>query len=148
MCRARIRNGGHTNRSPRVFELATFHSRIFEASPRGYSAKRKSIVFYHSIIVGGTSGDFLSFFGKNVFFSSLIVYFGSLFFFFSICGGLRMKRLEKRGSRVIRLLAVGWGKEIIMEHRDDTSGTNVNRVRDCFRVRSARCTRENYGLSR
>lgn len=56
--------------------------------------------------------------------------------------------VEKRGSRVIRLLAVGWGKEIIMEHRDDTSGTNVNRVRDCFRVHSARCTRENYGLSR
>lgn len=63
----------------------------------------------------------------------------------------KMKRLEKRGerrSRVIRLLAVSWGKEIIMEHRDDTSGTNVNRVRDCFRVRGARCTRENYGLSR
>lgn len=38
------------------------------------------------------------------------------------------------GAGVISLLAVASGKEI-MEHRDDTSGANVNRVRDCFRFR-------------
>lgn len=102
-----------------------------------------------------TSGGFL---GRNVFleidfFSTL---FNSVFFFFRGCTEVvredeevgKEGRREGRRSRVIRLLAVGWGKEIIMEHRDDTSGTNVNRVRDCFRVRGARCTRENYGLSR
>lgn len=96
--------------------------------------------------------------GRNVFleidfFSTL---FNSVFFFFRGCTEVvredeevgKEGRREGRRSRVIRLLAVGWGKEIIMEHRDDTSGTNVNRVRDCFRVRGARCTRENYGLSR
>lgn len=120
-----------------------------------------SSIFHSRIQDGGKRGDEWrirrrenrSFFRKKRF-SPLrcLLYF---LLYFSSFGDVfrfeKMKRLEKRGerrSRVIRLLAVGWGKEIIMEHRDDTSGTNVNRVRDCFRVRGARCTRENYGLSR
>lgn len=90
------------------------------------------------------------FFSRSIFFLLyLILYF--LYFFRGCTEVVREDEevgKEGRRSRVIRLLAVGWGKEIIMEHRDDTSGTNVNRVRDCFRVRGARCTRENYGLSR
>lgn len=102
------------------------------------SAKRKSIVFSEETFFSASMFPLLYF----------LLYFSS---FVDVFRFEKMKRLEKRGerrSRVIRLLAVGWGKEIIMEHRDDTSGTNVNRVRDCFRVRGARCTRENYGLSR
>ena len=49
------------------------------------------------------------------------------------------------GADVISLLAVALGKEI-MEHRDNTSRTNVNRVRDYIGFAGIG-TRENYDLS-
>lgn len=47
---------------------------------------------------------------------------------------------SEKWSGVVSLLAVTSRKEI-MEHRDDTSGTNVNRVRDCFGFTAILCTR-------